>query len=431
MALIPSQDCLDLIKESEGLHRKRSDGKIEAYLDPVKIPTIGYGSIFHIDKSRPVQLGDVITKADAERWLQVEIDEKANDVRTLCTVELTQGMFDALVSFGFNVGTSNGGLKTSTLLKKLNSKDYGGAAREFDRWVHGAGRVLPGLVTRRNKEEALFRRDGFPGDSSVVLDTDISDKDWESPKIPLEIHRTLMEGNKGEDCFVLNCGLAELGYLATGVQPAKYTSATKDAVSWFQGERDLQVDGKFGSKTKAALTTALANARKRVDPKLEAFYCRLTRIGTTAYADLEKLLLEFVSPKGSIQASLEVISGAPGHQNFRVPEDPADFPGNLEPIPQGRYAIGDIQWAGGKDNYDADHAHLTNGIGPVFVPIIKTFRDPKPRDAFGFHLDRNRDIGSPGSAGCVCPMTRPDLKELVKLLRLYDPRDLFVDWGIR
>jgi hypothetical protein len=192
----------------------------------------------------------------------------------------------------------------------LNSKDYGGAAREFDRWVHGASRVLPGLVTRRNKEEALFRRDGFPGDSSVVLDTDISDKDWESPKIPLEIHRTLMEGNKGEDCFVLNCGLAELGYLATGVQPAKYTSATKDAVSWFQGERDLQVDGKFGSKTKAALTTALANARKRVDPKLEAFYCRLTRIGTTAYADLEKLLLEFVSPKGSILASLEVISGA-------------------------------------------------------------------------------------------------------------------------
>ncbi|NJL39268.1 MAG: glycoside hydrolase family protein [Leptolyngbyaceae cyanobacterium RM2_2_4] len=431
MAWKPSQDCLDLIKESEGLHRKRSDGSIEAYLDPVGIPTIGYGSIFHNDKSRSVKLGDVITKADAERWLQLEVDKTASEVNTLCTVELTQGMFDALVSFGFNVGTGKDGLKTSTLLKKLNSKDYEGAAREFDRWVYGKGKVLPGLVTRRNKEEALFRKDGFPGDGVAVSNTVTPTKDWVSPELPLKIDRTLVEGNTGEDCFILNCGLAELGYLATGTQPGDYTSVTKDAVSWFQGERNLKVDGKFGSNTKAALTTALTHARKRVDPKLDTFYCRLTRTGTKAYNDLEKLLLEFVSPQGNTVASLDVISGAPGRQNFRVPEDPLDKAGNLEPIPQGRYMIGDIHWAGGRNNYDKDHAHETNGIGPVFVPIIKTFRDPKPRDAFGFHVDRNKSHGFPGSAGCVCPMTMDDLKELVRLLRLYDPRDLFVDWGIR
>ena len=101
---------------------------------------------------------------------------------------------------------------------------------------------------------------------------------------------------------------------------------------------------------------------------------------------------------------------------------------NFEPIPQARYTIGDIDFAGGKDNYKDVHFHETNGIGPVWVPLIKT--RPDDRDAFGFHVDWNRS-SSPGSAGCVCVGTLDDLKKLVALLRLYDPRDLFVDWGIR
>ena len=429
MAWNPSQDCLALIKESEGLHRKLPSGKIEAYPDPVGVWTICYGSIFHVDADRPVKKGDVIAKADAERWLEVEVDEKADAVNTLCKVNLTQGMFDALVSFAYNVGTGDRGLKGSTLLKKLNSKDYEGAAREFDRWIYGDGKVLPGLVIRRNKEEALFRRDGFPGTGTPTPNTTFPDTLWEEPKLPLEIHRTLIEGNTGRDCFILNCALAKLGYLADGIQPGKYTSVTKEAVEWFQGDNRLEVDGKFGIKTKAAMTTALSNALKRVPPPmLDRVYCRLTRTGTTAYAGLEKLLLEFVDPKGRVLAKLDVISGAPGVQKFRVPEDPLSFPMNFEPIPQARYTIGDIDFAGGKDNYKDVHFHETNGIGPVWVPLIKT--RPDDRDAFGFHVDWNRS-SSPGSAGCVCVGTLDDLKKLVALLRLYDPRDLFVDWGIR
>ena len=181
MAWNPSQDCLALIKESEGLHRKLPSGKIEAYPDPVGVWTIGYGSIFHVDADRPVKKGDVIAKADAERWLEVEVDEKADAVNTLCKVNLTQGMFDALVSFAYNVGTGDRGLKGSTLLKKLNSKDYEGAAREFDRWIYGDGKVLPGLVIRRNKEEALFRRDGFPGTGTPTPNTTFPDTLWEEP----------------------------------------------------------------------------------------------------------------------------------------------------------------------------------------------------------------------------------------------------------
>ncbi len=423
------QDCLSLIKRSEGLHRQRSDGKIEAYADPVGIWTIGYGSIEHIDDKRAVQAGDVITVSDAERWLQVEVDEKAAAVNALCTVELTQSMFDALVSFAFNIGTEADGFKGSTLLKKLNRKDYEGAAREFDRWIHGGGQVLPGLVIRRNREEALFCRDGFPGNDVPIPDLSFPDSPWQEPKLPLHIHRTLVVGNTGQDCFLLNCALAKLGYLADGIQPGKYTVVTQGAVEWFQGDYDLTIDGKFGSRTKAALTTALTNVARRVPPPmLERVYCRLTRTGTTTYAELEKLLLEFIDPKGRVLAKLDVISGAPGAQEFRVPDDSLSFPGNLEPIPQARYTIGDIDFAGGKDNYTVAHTHPTNGIGPVWVPLIKTQLDD--RDKFGFHMDWNRS-GSPGSAGCVCVGTEAELRELVALLRRYDPRDLFVDWGIR
>lgn len=431
-ATVPSQDCFDLIKEAEGLERKLAGGNIGAYLDPVGIPTIGFGSIFNIDENRPVAIGDIISRADALRWLDVEVSKVVNRVNELCKVDLTQGMLDALVSFSYNVGTEKDGLKTSTLLRKLNLSDYDGAAREFDRWIHGDGKVLPGLVIRRNKEEALFRRDGFPGDDSenpVPSVTSIT-KAFEKVKVPLEITRTLELNSVGDDCYILNCALAELGFLATGTQPNNFTSVTQDAVNWFQSKNNLKVDGKFGPSTKRLLSTKLTNYRKRAPDPIDGHaYCRLTRTVSVDSNGLQILLLEFISGQGNVVDKLEnIISGAPGHQIFRLPEDPDSFPGNLEPIPQGRYTIGDIQWAGGKDNYTIAHAHPTNGLGLVFVPFIKTFVDD--RDAFGFHVDWNAST-SPGSAGCVCVKTISELQKLVALLRLYDPRDLYVDWDLR
>ncbi|WP_293152888.1 MULTISPECIES: glycoside hydrolase family protein [unclassified Microcoleus] len=427
----PSQDCLNLIKESEGLHRKLADGRIGAYIDPVGVWTIGYGSIHHIDKNRAVKQGDVITEADASRWLNLEVEQKAAAVNDLCKVSLKQGMFDALVSFTFNFGS--GALKKSTLLRKLNGKDYEGAAREFDRWIHGAGKVLPGLVIRRNKEEALFRRDGWPGDDIEITPSDNAvtplQKPYQPPELPLKITRTLKEGFAGEDCYILNCALAERGFLKLDSQPNSYTAVTKEVVARFQGENNLKLDGIFGPKTKATLAAALAKSRKRLpEPMLERVYCRLTRTNDVNSDGLEWLSLDFISSQGNILNSLSVVSGiSDTQQNFNLPED--SDAGSLEPIPQGRYVIGDIDWASGKDNYDVAHFHQNDGIGPVFVPLIKHFTQIDDRDAFGFHVDWN-ERHSPGSAGCVCPTTMEDLKELVRLLRLYDPRDLFVDWGL-
>ena len=72
------------------------------------------------------------------------------------TVALTQDEFDALVDFVYNVGGP--GFTNSTLLKKLEAGDYAGAADEFDKWDHAAGRVVQGLLNRRQRETDLFKQ---------------------------------------------------------------------------------------------------------------------------------------------------------------------------------------------------------------------------------------------------------------------------------
>ncbi|EAA7932780.1 lysozyme, partial [Salmonella enterica subsp. enterica] len=77
-----------------------------------------------------------------------------SDVSRLVKVRLTQGQFDALVSFAYNLGART--LSTSTLLRKLNAGDYAGAADEFLCWNKAGGKVLKGLTRRREAERALF-----------------------------------------------------------------------------------------------------------------------------------------------------------------------------------------------------------------------------------------------------------------------------------
>jgi len=142
-----SNACLDLIKQSEGF-------RAEPYLCPAGVPTIGYGSTRYAD-GRPVNLKDpAITKAQADTIMLATLQEYQAAVSRYVTVPLTQNQFDALVDFSYNAGAQN--LRTSTLLKLLNQKEYALAANEFERWVYGNGEKLPGLVKRRALEKALF-----------------------------------------------------------------------------------------------------------------------------------------------------------------------------------------------------------------------------------------------------------------------------------
>lgn len=132
---------LDLIKRSEGL-------RLNAYRCPANVPTIGYGST-----GPHVRMGMTITEAEAERLLRDDVDRFERAVERLAP-GATQGQFDSLVSLSFNIGEA--AFERSTLLAKHRAGDFAGAEAQFARWNKGGGRVLPGLVTRRAAEAALY-----------------------------------------------------------------------------------------------------------------------------------------------------------------------------------------------------------------------------------------------------------------------------------
>jgi len=128
------------------------EGKVsKVYLDPVGIPTVCVG---HTSSVTSADLGKPYSDAVCQSLLRQDTAVAQRAVGKLVQVPVTQDQFDALVSFTFNVGAGN--LKSSTLLKKLNAGDCRGAASEFPKWNKAKGRVLPGLVTRRNRERLVF-----------------------------------------------------------------------------------------------------------------------------------------------------------------------------------------------------------------------------------------------------------------------------------
>lgn len=136
-----SNTGLSLIKEHEGL-------RLVAYQDPVGVWTIGYGH------TSSVRRGMFITKEVAHTMLLEDVQESERCIHRQVKVRISQSMFDALVSFVFNLGCPK--FAGSTLLNRLNQGNYVGAADQFPRWKYAAGRELPGLVRRRAMEQALF-----------------------------------------------------------------------------------------------------------------------------------------------------------------------------------------------------------------------------------------------------------------------------------
>lgn len=141
-----SNNGIALIKQFEGC-------RLTAYQDSVGVWTIGYGWTQPVD-GKPIRAGMTIKQDTAERLLKTGLVSYENDVTRLVKVGLSQGQFDALVSFTYNLGARS--LSTSTLLQKLNAGDYAGAADEFLRWNKAGGKVLKGLTRRREAERALF-----------------------------------------------------------------------------------------------------------------------------------------------------------------------------------------------------------------------------------------------------------------------------------
>ena len=121
---------------------------LEAYEDCAGVPTIGYGH------TKDVKMGDRISKYWAKELLKDDVREVEQQVQAL-NVAQTQGQFDALVSFTFNLGI--GRLKSSTLLKVIREGGSKNAIKkEFKRWVYAGGKRLRGLERRREWEAKRF-----------------------------------------------------------------------------------------------------------------------------------------------------------------------------------------------------------------------------------------------------------------------------------
>lgn len=153
-----SQKCIEQIKKDEGVRNR-------PYQCPALLWTVGVGHVIDPNhakvpladrKQLPIPAGwdRVLSPDEIDDILRKDLARFETGVSRLIKVELTQGQFDALVSFSFNVGLGN--LQNSTLRMKVNRSDFEGAAEQFLVWTKAGGRVLPGLVKRRSHEKEMF-----------------------------------------------------------------------------------------------------------------------------------------------------------------------------------------------------------------------------------------------------------------------------------
>lgn len=143
-----------LLKKSEGFRG-------QVYQDVAGIPTIGYGHKVLPNESFP----NGIDEQKASEILAIDVQKAEQSVEHLVKVPLTQGQFDALVDFVFNLGS--GRLASSTLLKKLNAGNYSEVAQQLLRWDHAGTEEVAGLKIRREAEAALWEQDSSPTQMAV------------------------------------------------------------------------------------------------------------------------------------------------------------------------------------------------------------------------------------------------------------------------
>lgn len=143
--------AIDLAKRFEGFHRVpgTDPGRAHPYICPAGYWTIGFGHL--CDSKHPP-----ITEVQAEDYLSRDLITAFNATLRYCPVLATEPKerLAAIVDFTFNLGA--GRLQTSTLRLRINQRDWASAARELRRWVYGGGKVLPGLLKRREAEAALM-----------------------------------------------------------------------------------------------------------------------------------------------------------------------------------------------------------------------------------------------------------------------------------
>lgn len=142
-----------LIKHHEGV-------RLKPYKCPAGLWTVGVGHLIGDGKTLPDDWNRLFTVDEVDAILAKDLERFELAVSRYCPVPLTQGQFDALVSFAFNVGA--GALQRSTVRQKTIRGEKENAADALLAWSKAGGKVLPGLLRRRQDERALFLSESAP-----------------------------------------------------------------------------------------------------------------------------------------------------------------------------------------------------------------------------------------------------------------------------
>jgi lysozyme len=186
----------------DALLKKFEGCKLKAYRCPAGICTIGYG---HTSAAGAPEVKDgmTITQKDAEDILRRDLVKYETAVFGMVQQPLTQHQFDTLVDFAYNAGV--GALKSSTLLKKVNAAQFDDVPAELMKWTKGGGKVLPGLVRRRQAESAWWTTES-PKTPEQIFDHEQGHRAEPDP-VPV---RTMAESKQG-NAAIITAGLGGLG----------------------------------------------------------------------------------------------------------------------------------------------------------------------------------------------------------------------------
>jgi len=212
-----SQGGIDaLLKKFEGC-------KLTSYRCPAGILTIGYG---HTSAAGAPEVtgGMKITQAQAEDILRRDLVKYETGVHGMVTQPLTQHQFDVLTDFTYNAGVGN--LKSSTLLKKVNAGQFDAVPAELMKWTKGGGKVLPGLVRRRQAEAAWWTSD--PVSATPATPEQAFDHEQEQRADPDPVPVRTMADSKQGNAALVTASLGGLGVAKEVAAQAKDASDTAD-----------------------------------------------------------------------------------------------------------------------------------------------------------------------------------------------------------
>jgi lysozyme len=203
-----------LLKKFEGC-------KLTAYRCPANVCTIGYGHTTSAG-APPVRDGMTITKQQADDILSRDLVKFETAVHNMLHQPLNQHQFDVLVDFAYNAGIGN--LQSSTLLKKVNAAKFDEVPAELMKWTKGGGKVLPGLVRRRQAESAWWSS-GEPVAVSAHVESPTDDEHEQRSDPDPVLVRTMADSKQG-NAALLTAGIGGLGAVKEVAAQAQDASDT-------------------------------------------------------------------------------------------------------------------------------------------------------------------------------------------------------------